>query len=109
MCQAFQNLDICGHISNLCRKCIESTKESVTYSHTFINPFLFGITEFEMTNNLQENQELGSCTVYQKAVAVTELASDFQSDELKALGGLGVVAGTSVTSVEDGYSVARKS
>ncbi len=64
-----------------------------------------GITEFEVTDELQENKELGSCTVYQKAVAVTKLSSDLQSDELKALGGLGVVAGSSVTSVEDGYLV----
>lgn len=63
------------------------------------------ITEFEATDELQENKELGNCTIYQKAVAVTKLSSDLQSDELKALGGLGVVAGSSVTSVEDGYLV----
>ena len=64
-----------------------------------------GITEFEATDELKENKELGNCTIYQKAVAVTKLSSDLQSDELKALGGLGVVAGSSVTSVEDGYLV----
>lgn len=64
-----------------------------------------GITEFEATDELQENKELGNCTIYQKAVAVTKLSSDLQSDELKALGGLGVVAGSSVTSVADGYLV----
>ena len=64
-----------------------------------------GITEFEMAESLHGNQELGSCTVYQKAVAVTKLPNDFQSDELNALGGLGTVAGGSVISVEDGYLV----
>lgn len=64
-----------------------------------------GITEFEMTEDLQANQELGSCTVYQKAVAVSLIPNDLQSDELKALGGLGTVAGSSVTSVENGYLV----
>ena len=64
-----------------------------------------GIAEFEMTEDLQENQELGNCTVYQKAVAVSLLPNDLQSDELKALGGLGTVAGSSVTSVEGGYLV----
>ena len=48
---------------------------------------------------------LGSCTVYQKAVAVCLLPNDLQSDELKALGGLGTVAGSSVTSVENGHLV----
>lgn len=44
------------------------------------------ISEFEMTESLQANQELGSCTVYQKAVAVSLIPNDLQSDELKALG-----------------------
>ena len=64
-----------------------------------------GIDEFEMTESLQENQELRSCVVYQKAVAVSKLPSDLQSDELKALGGLETIAGTSVTSVEGGYLI----
>ena len=64
-----------------------------------------GISEFEMTEDLQENKELGNCTVYQKAVAVYLLPNDLQSDELKALGGLGTAAGSSVTSVENGYLV----
>ena len=64
-----------------------------------------GITEFEMTQDLQANQELGNCTVYQKAIAVINLSNDLQSDELKALGGLGTVAGSSVTSVENGFLV----
>ena len=63
------------------------------------------ISEFEMTEDLQANQDLGSCTVYQKAVAVSLIPNDLQSDELKALGGLGTVAGSSVTSVENGYLV----
>ena len=64
-----------------------------------------GISEFEMTEDLQGNQELGNCTVYQKAVAVSLLPNDLQSDELKALGGLETVAGSSVTGVENGYLV----
>lgn len=64
-----------------------------------------GIVEFEMTESLQQNQKLGSCTIYQKAVAVTKLPSDLQSDELKALGGIGAVAESSVTSVEGGYLI----
>ena len=63
------------------------------------------ISEFEMTESLQAKPELGSFTVYQKAVAVSKISNDMQSDELMALGGLGTVAGTSVTSVEDGYLV----
>lgn len=63
------------------------------------------ISEFEMTEDLQANQGLGNCTVYQKAVAVSLIPNDLQSDELKALGGLGTVAGSSVTSVENGYLV----
>ena len=63
------------------------------------------ISEFEMTEDLQGNQELGNCTVYQKAVAVSLLPNDLQSDELKALGGLETVAGSSVTGVENGYLV----
>lgn len=64
-----------------------------------------GISKFEMTESLQAKPELGSFTVYQKAVAVSKISNDMQSDELKALGGLGTVAGTSVTGVEDGYLV----
>ena len=63
------------------------------------------ISEFEMTESLQAKPELGSFTVYQKAVAVSKISNDMQSDELMALGGLGTVAGTSVTGVEDGYLV----
>lgn len=63
------------------------------------------ISEFEMTESLQTKPELGSFTVYQKAVAVSKISNDMQSDELKALGGLGTIAGTSVTGVEDGYLV----
>ncbi len=63
------------------------------------------IAELEMTECLQQNQELGSCVVYQKAVAVSKLPSEMQSEELKALGGLEAVAGTSVTSAEDGYLI----
>ena len=63
------------------------------------------IAEFEMTESLQAKPELGSFTVYQKAVAVSKISNDMQGDELKALGGLGTVAGSSVTSVEDGYLV----
>lgn len=63
------------------------------------------ISEFEMTEDFQANQGLGNCTVYQKAVAVSLIPNDLQSDELKALGGLGTVAGSSVTSVENGYLV----
>ena len=63
------------------------------------------ISEFEMTESLQAKPELGSFTVYQKAVAVSKISNDMQSDELMALGSLGTVAGTSVTSVEDGYLV----
>lgn len=63
------------------------------------------ISEFEITEDLQENQELGNCTVYQKAVAVSLIPNDLQSDELKALGGLETVAESSVTSVENGYLV----
>lgn len=61
------------------------------------------LSEFRMIDTLQLNQEIESCTVYQKAVAVSKLPSDMQSDELKALGGLGAVAGTFVTNAEDGY------
>lgn len=63
------------------------------------------IAEFKMTERLQEAQEAGNFVVYQKAEAVTKLSNDMQSDELKALGGLTVVAGTSVTSAEEGYLV----
>lgn len=63
------------------------------------------ISEFEMIESLQAKPELGSFTVYQKAVAVSNISNDMQSDELKALGGLGTVAGSSVTSVENGYLV----
>ena len=63
------------------------------------------ISEFEMIESLQAKPELGSFTVYQKAVAVSNISNDMQSEELKALGGLGTVAGTSVTGVEDGYLV----
>lgn len=63
------------------------------------------IGEFEMTESLQGNEKLGNIVVYQKAIALTKFSNDLQSDELKALGGLGTVAGTSVTGVEGGYLV----
>ena len=64
-----------------------------------------GIEKFEMTESLQENEELGNCVVYQKAVAVSKLSRKFQSEELKNLGGLETIAGTSVTSIDNGYLI----
>ena len=52
------------------------------------------ISDFGLTDELQDISWIQEATVYQKAKAVTFLPEGFQSDELSSLGGLESVAGT---------------
>lgn len=63
------------------------------------------IEEFELTEEIQEISGVQSSIVYQKAMAVSQITDDWQSNELQALGGLGTVARASVTSVECHYLI----
>ena len=63
------------------------------------------IEDFELTEEIQEISGVQSSIVYQKAMAVSQITDDWQSDELSALGGLGTVAGASATGVESHYLV----
>ncbi len=51
------------------------------------------ISNFGLTEELQDVSEIQDVTVYQKAKAMTFLPEEFQSDELSSLGGLEPVAG----------------
>ncbi len=53
-----------------------------------------GISDFGLTDELQEISRIKDATVYQKAEAMTFLPEGLQSDELSSLGGLAPVAGT---------------
>ena len=52
------------------------------------------ISDFDLTNQLQDIWGIQDATVYQKAKAMTFLPEGLQSDELSSLGGLEPVAGT---------------
>jgi putative ABC transport system permease protein len=52
------------------------------------------ISDFDLTNQLQDISKIQDATVYQKANAMTFLPEGLQSDELSSLGGLESVAGT---------------
>lgn len=52
------------------------------------------ISDFDLTNQLQDISRIQDATVYQKANAMTFLPEGLQSDELSSLGGLESVAGT---------------
>ena len=52
------------------------------------------LSEFGLTDELQDISGIQDATVYQKAEAATFLPEGLQSDELSSLGGLGSVAGT---------------
>ena len=52
------------------------------------------ISDFDLTNQLQDIWGIQDATVYQKANAMTFLPEGLQSDELSSLGGLEPVAGT---------------
>lgn len=52
------------------------------------------ISDFDLTDELQDISRIQDATVYQKANAMTFLPEGLQSDELSSLGGLEPVAGT---------------
>lgn len=56
-----------------------------------------GIEEFEPTGKMQELPGIRSSIVYQRAEAISIIPEEWQSEELLALGGLGMVAGSSVS------------
>lgn len=56
-----------------------------------------GISDFNLTKEVQELDGCQEAVIYQKAEAMTVLPEGLQSDELAAVGGLGKIAGTSET------------
>ena len=52
------------------------------------------ISDFDLTDELQDISKIKDATVYQKAEAMTFLPEGLQSDELSSLGGLEAIAGT---------------
>lgn len=63
------------------------------------------IENFRLTEELQGLEGVKDCIVYQKAVAVTPVSEEWQSEELTALGGLGAVVGTSAPKKGDSWLV----
>ncbi|MDO4340336.1 MAG: ABC transporter permease [Eubacteriales bacterium] len=64
-----------------------------------------GIENIEQAEEINELQGVKSSTLYQKAEAVCAVPERSISDEVNALGGLGIVAGSSVTAAEGSYLV----
>lgn len=64
-----------------------------------------GIESIEKTEEIKGLQGVQSCIAYQKAESVCTIPETDISDEVNALGGLGAVAGSSVTKGEGSYSV----
>ena len=62
-----------------------------------------GISDFDLTQNLQDASGVRDVTVYQKAEAAAILPEGFQSNELTAVGGLGAVAG--IQSIDGHFQV----
>lgn len=56
-----------------------------------------GISDFNLTKEVQELDGCQEAVIYQKAEAMTVLPEGLQSDELAAIGGLGKIAGTEET------------
>lgn len=56
-----------------------------------------GISDFNLTEEVQELDGCKEAVIYQKAEAMTVLPEGLQSDELASLGGLDVIAGTPET------------
>ena len=52
------------------------------------------ISDFDLTDELQDISKIKDATVYQKAEAMTFLPEGLQSDELSSIGGLEAIAGT---------------
>lgn len=63
------------------------------------------IADFGLTNEMNHVPDTGSCVVYQKAASISTIPAEWQSDELAALGGLSVVAGSAAPAVENGFTV----
>lgn len=63
------------------------------------------IADFRLTNEMNHVPDAGSCVVYQKASSISTIPAEWQSDELAALGGLSVVAGSAAPAVENGFTV----
>lgn len=63
------------------------------------------IKDFELIGELQSAQKQSDVTVYQKASAISQIPAEWQSDKLISLGGLGTLAGTSVTEGENGFAI----
>lgn len=59
------------------------------------------IEDFELTGQLSALDGVKDSTVYQKATATALIPESWQSEDLAALGGLGAVAGSSVTKAEN--------
>lgn len=64
-----------------------------------------GIEDIEQEEEINELQGVKSSIVYQKAEAVCAISETDISDEVNALGGLEIVAGSSVTAAESSYLV----
>lgn len=64
-----------------------------------------GIEDIEQEEEINELQGVKSSIVYQKAEAVCAISETDISDEVNALGGLEIVAGSSVTAAEGSYLV----
>lgn len=64
-----------------------------------------GIEIIEKTKEIKGLQGVQNCIAYQKAESVCTIPETDISDEVNALGGLGAVAGSSVTKGEGSYSV----
>lgn len=64
-----------------------------------------GLESIEKTEEIKGLQGVQSCIAYQKAESVCTIPETDISDEVNALGGLGAVAGSSVTKGESSYSV----
>ena len=58
------------------------------------------IEEFDMTEELKELSGVKGSTVYQKVMAVSPISDDLISDELRSLGGLKTIAGTTITDAD---------
>ncbi|MBB2183110.1 ABC transporter permease [Lachnospiraceae bacterium MD1] len=59
------------------------------------------IENFGLTMDLHELEGVRNCIVYQKAEAVTPISEEWQSEELRTLGGLGIFTETSASKEAD--------
>lgn len=105
-------LSFLGFAMMLCYFSLTDLSTKYTYFERYQNAWDAMVTvkntkieDFRLTEELQGLEGVRDCTVYQKAVAITPVSREWQSEELAALGGLEAVTRSSAPKIEGSWLV----